>query len=157
MNSWLDKYNPREQLSLLLLALAVVIYIAYMVLWAPLQERREQLQLANVAEAEKLQRVEGMVSEFLQLQKSGQAPAGRRNLTTLVNQSTARYQLPVSRLQPNSRGEIQVRLENVAFDSLLAWLYDMEHGESLQIAEASITESGARGRVNATIRVAPGA
>ena len=64
------------------------------------------------------------------------------------------YQLQVSRLQPNSRGEIQVRLEGAAFDDLLAWLHDMEQGEGLLVREVSITQAGTVGRVNATVRVA---
>jgi type II secretory pathway component PulM len=62
--------------------------------------------------------------------------------------------LQVSRLQPNSRGDIQVRLENAVFDDLLAWLDDVENREGLLVTEIAITRSGATGRVNATIRIA---
>ena len=62
--------------------------------------------------------------------------------------------LPVSRLQPNSRREIQVRLESAAFDDLIAWLHQMEYGERLLVREVSITQAGSAGRVNATVRIA---
>jgi type II secretory pathway component PulM len=97
-----------------------------------------------------------MVSEVMQLRDSdGRGGAGtRRNLTSLINQSTARQQLQVTRLQPNSRGEIQVRLEAAAFDDLLLWLYEMEHAQALLVREVSITQAGSAGRVNATVRIA---
>ena len=76
-----------------------------------------------------VQRVDGMVSQYLALQASGKSGKQRRNLTTLINSSTAARGLSVSRLQPNSRGEIQVRLENASFDDLMAWLHRMEFGE----------------------------
>ena len=95
-----------------------------------------------------------MVSELLALRESGVKPSARRNLTSVINQSTRRMQIPVSRLQPNSRGEIQVRLENAAFDDVLGWLHEMEFAEGLLVREVSITEAGSVGRVNATVRVA---
>ncbi|MCB1697581.1 MAG: type II secretion system protein M, partial [Halioglobus sp.] len=89
-----------------------------------------------------------------QLRDGGGADTSQRNLTALVNQSTGRHGLQVSRLQPNSRGDIQVRLENAVFDDLLAWLDELENREGLLVTEVAITQSGTTGRVNATIRIA---
>jgi len=94
------------------------------------------------------------IAEPRAVRESDARPGRQRNLTSLINQSTARQALQVSRLQPNSRGEIQVRLESAAFDALLAWLYELEYREGLLVREVSITQSGTSGRVNATIRVA---
>lgn len=154
MKAWFLQFNQREQLSLLALALALALYLLYQLVWSPLDERRDQLALQNRGVAESLQRVDVMVSELVQLRDSDTRATTRRNLTSLVNQSTSRWELQVNRLQPNSRGELQVRLESAAFDDLLAWLHDLEFGEGLLVREVSITESGAAGRVNATVRVA---
>jgi type II secretory pathway component PulM len=63
-------------------------------------------------------------------------------------------QLPVIRLQPNSRGEIQVRVENASFDDVIKWLHEMESGEGLLVREVSLTQANAAGRVNVTVRIA---
>ncbi len=154
MKEWFAGLNQREQLSLLALGIALVLYLLYMLAWAPLAERRQELALQNVSVAESLQRVDAMVSEIIRLREGGVASTARRNLTSLVNQSTGRHGLQVSRLQPNSRGDIQVRLENAVFDDLLAWLDDVENREGLLVTEIAITRSGSSGRVNATIRIA---
>ncbi|MAT94662.1 MAG: type II secretory protein PulM [Halioglobus sp.] len=155
MKEWFAQLQQREQLSLLALAIALGLYLLYMLVWTPLDSRRDDLALQNNAIAASLTRVDAMVSEFLQLRQSGARPGGaRRNLTSLINQSTRAAQLPVSRLQPNSRGEIQVRMENAAFDDVLGWLYQMEYREGLLVREVSITETGTAGRVNATVRIA---
>jgi len=152
LREWFAGLNQREQLSLIALGLALILYLLYMLAWAPLAERRERLEQQNVGVAESLQRVDAMVSEIMRL-RGGGAGAVQRNLTALVNASTARHALQVSRLQPNSRGDIQVRLENAAFDDLVAWLDELENRESLLVTEVSITQSGTSGRVNATIRI----
>lgn len=158
MKNWFARFDQREQLSLLALAAAVGLYLLFMVLWQPLATKRDDLLEQNARVAESLERVDAMASEVIHLRETGAGEnRPRRNLTALVNQSTSQAGLQVSRLQPNSRGEIQVRLENASFDDLLAWLQDMEHGRGLLVREVSVTGSGAAGRINATVRIAQGA
>lgn len=154
MREWFAALNQREQMSVMALVVAVLLYVLFQFVWAPLAEKRASLAMQNVAVAESLVRVDAMVSELQQLKESGASVGNKRNLTSLINQSTKRLKLPVNRLQPNSRGEIQVRLENAAFDDILKWLHEMEYREGLLVREVSITQAGATGRVNATVRMA---
>ena len=158
MKEWFAGLNQREQLSLLALALVLGLYVIFAVVLAPLDSARASLAQQNRGVAESLQRVDVLVSQILDLRASG-GPGGsaaQRNLTSLVNSATAEHKLQVARLQPNSRGEIQVRLENAPFDDLVAWLYQMEHREGLVVQEASITQAGAAGRVNVSVRLGQG-
>jgi type II secretory pathway component PulM len=154
MKAWFAQHTQREQVSLLALALVVALYLLYMLTWSPLGAARDSLVVQNRGVEASLQRVDALVSEILYLRDSGVRAGARRNLTTLINRSTAALDLQVSRLQPNSRGEIQVRLESAAFDDLLAWLHQMEYREGLLVREVSITQAGSPGRVNATVRIA---
>ena len=155
MKEWFARFDQREQLSLLLLGLAVGLYLLYMLLWSPLASKRDELAEQNLRVAESLQRVDAMVSEIQHLRESGDGGARpRRNLTALVNRTTSAAGLQVSRLQPNSRGEIQVRLEGAAFDELVVWLHQVEYQHGLLVREVALTQSGSDGRVNATVRVA---
>jgi len=151
-----QSFSTRDQASLLVLAAVLLVYLVYMLVWSPLSSLRDDMARRNVATAESLQRVDAMVSEIIELRDSGAAANNQRNLTSLVNRATTRLGLPVSRLQPNSRGEIQVRLEGAAFDNLLTWLHELEYREGLLVLEASISQAGSAGRVNATVRVGQG-
>lgn len=154
MKEWFAQLNQREQMSLLALGLAVALYLLYVLVWSPLDSQREQLALQNAAIAESQVRVDAMVSELLQLRAGGVKTGVKRNLTSVINESTSRLQLPVIRLQPNSRGEIQVRLENAVFDDVLQWLYQMEYTEHMLVREVSLTQSNTAGLVNVTARIA---
>jgi general secretion pathway protein M len=154
MKDWFLQHNQREQVSLLVLACALGLYLLYMLVWSPLDSMRDKLEVQNRGVAETLQRVDAMVSEVMQIRDSGTGTSSRRNLTSLINKSTGRLGLQVSRLQPNARGEIQVRLESAAFDTVLLWLHEMEFREGLLVREVSITQAGSAGRVNATVRIA---
>jgi general secretion pathway protein M len=157
MREWFAQLNQREQLSLLILGLAVFLYLLYTFVWSPLDARREELALQNTAIAESQVRVDAMVSQLLQLRESGvQTGAGgaKRNLTAIINETTGRLQLPVIRLLPNSRGEIQVRVENASFDIVLKWLHELEYAQGLLVREVALTQANAAGRVNITVRIA---
>ena len=154
MKEWFSQLNQREQLSLLLLGLALLLYLLYILVLSPLESQREQLIAQNSAVTESQSRVDAMVSQLLQLRQGGAKAGAKRNLTSVINQSTSRLQLPVIRLQPNSRGEIQVRIENASFNDVLKWLNEMEYTESLLVREVSVTPAASAGRVNITVRIA---
>ena len=154
MKEWFSQLNQREQLSLLLLGLALLLYLLYILVLSPLESQREQLIAQNSAVIESQGRVDAMVSQLLQLRQGGAKAGAKRNLTSVINQSTSRLQLPVMRLQPNSRGEIQVRIENASFNDVLKWLNEMEYTESLLVREVSVTPAASAGRVNITVRIA---
>ena len=154
MKQWFMGLTQREQLSLFIMGLAVALYLAFVIFIAPLSQARDRMVVQNRGVAESLQRVEVLVSQILYLRETGNGSSTNLNLTSLVNRSTSSYQLQVNRLQPNSRGELQVRLENAVFDDLIAWLYQVEYKEGLRVLETSITQAGTVGRVNATVRLA---
>jgi len=154
MKDWFAQLNQREQMSLLVLGVAVFLYLMYIFIWSPLDTRREQLAVQNTAIAESQVRVDSMVSQLLELREGGAKAGAKRNLTSVINESTSRFQLPVIRLQPNSRGEIQVRVENALFDDVMKWLHEMEYGQSLLVREVSVTPANSAGRVNVTVRIA---
>lgn len=154
MKEWFSQLNQREQLSLLLLSSALLLYLLYIFVLSPLESQREQLIAQNSAVTESQGRVDAMVSQLLQLRQGGAKAGAKRNLTSVINQSTTRLQLPVMRLQPNSRGEIQVRIENASFNDVLKWLNEMEYTESLLVREVSVTPAASAGRVNITVRIA---
>jgi len=126
------------------------------VLWSPLSSARDDMLVRNAGVAASLERVDTLVSQIMAQRHDGGGKPSARNLTALINRSTSAMNLQVSRLQPNSRGELQVRLEQASFDDIVAWLYDMEYSQGLLVREVSITRAGGVGRVNASIRLAQG-
>lgn len=154
MRDWFEQRNLREQASLLVMGLAIVLWLVYTLIWSPLDHRRDQLREQNLAAVGSLARVDAMVSELLALRADGAGQAVReRNLSSLVNQGTQRLGLVVSRLQPGARGDLQVRLENARFDHLVVWLHELEQRDGLYIAELAVTPAQRPGLVNVTLRV----
>ena len=156
MNKWLLRFNTREQLSLLIMSAAIALYVLFAWVWAPLDSARDDMALRNQSTVELLQRVDEMVSEVQALKAADGGTARQRNLTSLINQTTRSQNLSVTRLQPNSRGDIQVRMEGAVFDDVMTWLHVIEQRERLVIQELSLTKAGGSGLINLTVRLSQG-
>lgn len=153
MKQWFLRFSTREQMALLTMMLVVVIYLVAVLAVLPLQRAREQLIQTNVATAELLQRVDGLASALIAQREGAAAPASSRNLTSLLNNSAVAAGLRIARVQPNSRGAVQLRLESVPFAALLRWLHELESVQGLLLEELSVSQGGAPGIVSASLRV----
>ena len=153
---WFHKYTQREQVYLLVVAVAVTLYLLLVAIWQPVAGMRDELAARNIQVAEQLARVKSMAVELQALRASG---SGQRsvNLNQLINSSTNQYGIRPSRIQPNSRGETQLRFEAVEFSRLLQWLYGIESTEGVVIREVAINQGDRGGIVKATIRLGQGA
>jgi general secretion pathway protein M len=155
LKEWFQQLSQREQLYLLVGMFALLVYALLMGVWQPVENRRLDMAEQNARVAESLVRVRTMASEIQQL-RAGGAGASKRNLNQLINTSTAGLQLRPSRIQPNSRGDTQVRFEDVDFARLLRWLHQLEYTEEVPILEVSITQGERSGVVNASVRLGQG-
>ena len=157
MKQWFEQFNQREQILLLGAAVAVALYLLLVAVWRPVNGMREEMAQRNEQLADALGRVQLMVAELKQLQGNGGAKRASRNLNQVINRSTASYSLRPSRIQPNSRGEVQIRFEDASFENLLRWLYQLEQEEGLLLVDVSLTQADRGGLVNANIRIGQGA
>lgn len=158
MKSWFLRFPLREQIALLIMSAVVVLYVLVVLLILPQGRAREAMAANNAATAAQLSRVDAMASEIGALRASGTRSNGAANrgprLSSLLNDTASRYALQISRMQPNSRGAVQLRLETAGLDALLRWVHYLETSEGLVIEEVSLSQTSISGVVSATLRVA---
>ena len=152
MEQWFRQFNVREQTALLLCTGAVLLYLLYIVIWSPLQAKREDISLQNQRVAESLARVQGMAAQLTQLRSSGGSTTAS-NLNQIINTSTASNGIAPTRIQPSASGDTQIRFEDVNFAKLLRWIHQLEYQEGLAVRELSINQGSRGGVVNVSIRV----
>lgn len=152
MGRWFEALSRRDQVALLMLGGALLLWLFFQLVVIELDGRRARLTRANQMLAEQLVRVDYKVEQLSGLRADG---GGRQvNLTQTLSQTSDALGLAVKRLQPNSRGEVQIRFEGVAFDGLLQFLEEIEGSLGLRVMDASVSSAGRDGGVNATLRVA---
>ena len=155
MKAWFLKYTLREQLALLAMAAAVILYLVFVLALKPMSNARTELARVNVETASQLQRVDAMAAQILSLRAAGASTrSSRRNLSALLNQSAERFALSITRLQPNSRGAVQLRIERAPLESLLRWIHMLETQEAIAVEELSFSQTSDSGVVSASLRLA---
>ena len=143
----------REQIYVLVMVAAVGLWLLFTFALAPASAAREAMKASNESAINLLARVDAKATELIRIRQEG-STQNNGSLVSAVSRSSELAGLPVRRLQPNSRGEVQVRYEAVDYDDLARLLYQVEMVEGLVVVEASITQAGRSGGVNASVRVA---
>jgi len=143
----------REQIYVLVMVAAVGLWLLFTFALAPASAAREAMKASNESAINLLARVDAKATELIRIRQEG-STQNNGSLVSAVSRSSELAGLPVRRLQPNRRGEVQVRYEAVDYDDLARWLYQVEMVEGLVVVEASITQAGRSGGVNASVRVA---
>ncbi|MEK9926812.1 MAG: type II secretion system protein GspM [Halieaceae bacterium] len=143
----------REQIYVLVMVAAVGLWLLFTFALAPASAAREAMKASNESAINLLARVDAKATELIRIRQEG-STQNNGSLVSAISRSSELAGLPVRRLQPNSRGEVQVRYEAVDYDDLARWLYQVEMVEGLVVVEASITQAGRSGGVNASVRVA---
>lgn len=151
----LRQLSLRDQAMLVVLAAALLLYLLYQMLWQPLATSNRNLERQNAAAAQSLANMNQLAAKYRELQKAnGPANASEgETLTALVDQSVAANQLHMSRFQPGSSGDVQVRFDNVSFDQVLRWLNELESKHGVTLREYGISPGSGPGLVNVSVRL----
>lgn len=150
-----QQLSLRDQSMLALLAGALALYVLYQALIHPLAVANQRLENQNASAQKSLAAVTQMAAELRALQQSSTQGAADQseNLTQLIDRTVASNNLRMSRFQPGSNGDVQVRLDNMAFDQVLRWLNELESAQSVTIRELVVAPGSAPGLVNVSARL----
>jgi type II secretory pathway component PulM len=148
MKRFLRSHSPRRQLLLAAgLTLAGGLIIALGII-EPLHTMRSSLQVEQESLERELSQVQSLAQELENLRRS--APEQSSDgipLTTLVDQSLQGRPFQPSRIQLNEAGQMQLRLEGVAFEEALSWLQELETYPGV-LATAVTVARDQGGRIN---------
>ncbi len=150
-----QQLSMRDQGMLALLAGALALYVLYQVLLHPLAAANQRLENQNATAQKSLAAVTQMAAQLrvLQQTQTQTTSAQNENITQLVDRTVAANSLRMSRFQPGSSGDVQVRLDNMPFDQVLRWLNELEATEAVTIRELVIAPGSATGLVNVSARL----
>jgi general secretion pathway protein M len=157
MQQWFNQLKRQEQLLIIALAAVLVLYLMVVLIWRPMSASVSSLRLQNQQSQQSLQQVEQLAAEYKVLEQSaGSRSASKQNLTRLIDNTVKKHQLEMSRFQPSSSGDVQVRFENAGYNNVLAWLNELENSHGVLIKDLSITLGAGSGVVNVSVRMRQG-
>ena len=132
----------------------VLLYLLYVLIFAPMSAAVSSLEQQNQQAATSLVAVKALVKEYQSLQKSGAGKFGsKQNLTRLIDTTVKASGLTMKRFQPSSSGDVQVRFENAVFNDVIGWIATLENDHGILVKDLSISRGMAAGLVNISVRL----
>jgi type II secretory pathway component PulM len=150
LQGWFRSLAQREQRAVLLGAAAAVLVLLLGV-WLPVERRVSHLEAqvqTRQADLAWLQTVAPQIGAL----RSGSPGTGNESVVALADRVA--HETGIARAlntQAGGDGTFSVRLEQVAFDSLLNWAGELVLRHGVRIVSATIDGSPNAGMVNATI------
>jgi len=145
LKQYYQQLSEREQ-RLLISGGLLLLALLYWAVWAPLTQGLAAQKKALDNQQELLVWVQQNANRALQLQGStGQAVKFTGSLAQTVNQMAGRLNINITRMQPQG-DELQVWVDQVAFNDVLSWLQSMENA-GIRIMDLDVAESNAPGQV----------
>lgn len=149
IKEWWNQNTPRDQMAMFALGIAVAIYILYTLVSATHGKYKEQLETNERANAS-LSQVRELSAELLARDVSGNSNA-QSSITEQVNNSLREFNLKLSSMQPQSNGAVRLRMEQVRYSQVIAWLHEMEVTQGIKIKDSTITTGSEKGTVSITV------
>ncbi|XQW84799.1 type II secretion system protein GspM [Thalassotalea piscium] len=148
MKAWWLGLQTREQRLVGSLGGVVIIFLFYSLVWQPLSNNIVNTEKRLAKQQELLVWVKQEIARFQKNSTAIKRPNSNASLSSIVNQSANRNGILITRIQPQG-SDLQVWIDNIAFDALLHWLEQLsqKHGLIIKYIDLDATDLNGEVRV----------
>lgn len=152
--TFLSQYNRREQIALLVGGLLIGVYVIWLAVLSPMKHKRDMLLQTTTATQQSLGKVQLLARQYEVLSKQSTLSSSGGDISGMLDASLRDNGITMTSFTPGAGGEVRVRIDRMASDVLMQWLYDLETKYHIAIRELSITASNDAGQVSVNLRLA---
>lgn len=161
MNAWWRSRTPREQWTLGVGGLSLLVVVLWLGVIDPLEQAARRAE-ARFSAARELDAFMVRVSEEAERRRAAGQPVGElatvASLSGLVSASTAEagFGQALKRVVPEENGAVRLWFEAVPFDDLLDWLIRLHEFHGVRVTALQVTrEAKLEGLVRANLTLEP--
>lgn len=150
--AWWQGLASRERQIVAAGGAVLLLFIFYMLLWAPMQRALTRLRVAVPQDTVKLAQMRAQATQIQQLRARMPAAAQRGNIMSTLEQSagTRGLRQSISRMEPDGTTGARLTMDEVSFDALIGWIAELQ-GQGIRLENATIQKRPNPGMVNARI------
>lgn len=153
IKTWWNEASPRDQLSVVVLGVAVILYVGYSFILTPVMTMRDNQEQRVESQLAAYERVKNLAAQWKLHQTAGKNTNRAATIEKAVEASFATHGLRVSGFDASGRSGIRVRFDNVAYETFIAWAHDLEISQGLKMKDVSIAGTSSPGMVSASILI----
>jgi general secretion pathway protein M len=153
LKNWYSGLDQNEQKITLIAALIVLTMLVYLLILEPVNSAVEQMQREVAATQQTIARIKQQVPMVLASKGTGGASPSSLPLTSVVNTTTSKYNLPVSRRDSKSPNEMQVWFDNVSFDSFIRWVAEINQKHGVTVTAVNVRSQDRNGITSINVKL----
>ena len=143
VNYW-RSLKEQEQQLVMIAGAVFVIFVLVMGIFRPLNNAIEKAEQDNIKQQELLAWVD---ESIIKLKASGSARVTNdRSLSQIVNSTRNRYQITISKMQPNDNS-LRLTIDSVEFNKLVEWLDELVNSQGVLIENLDLSKDDNSGFV----------
>lgn len=153
IKEWYNELADSEKKIVIIFAVICSLLILVFGLLMPISQSVNTLE-KRVASAQKSVNMWQQAMPTIRAKRnSSSAGSTSQSLNTVITSSTRQFNLNVSRIQEKGTNEIQVWLDNAAFNETLLWINQLEKRYKVTVASMNIRNKQRNGIVNLDVKL----
>lgn len=150
---WWSVASARDQLALIFGGAGVALYILFVVVLKPVQNLRHSEEVKNTALRSSLENVRTLAAKVAAKNQAAATTGEKSSLEKIVQQTVVVNGLQVASMNASGPTGVRLRFDDVIFENMLKWLYEMEITHQLQIKDLSVAAGSRPGTVTVNLRL----
>ncbi len=153
--AWFYGQSHRDQLALTWMAVAVALFLVFILVWRPVQEYLEKSKLEAQSAYEDLVWMKENELRARQLSRQGsgapKAQLSGSSLLSTVGNTAQKYKVELQRFEPRGEDKVNVALDKVDFNQMMLWLGELNARYGIAVEQISVDKSDQPGQVSARL------
>ncbi|WP_440877161.1 type II secretion system protein GspM [Thalassotalea sp. PLHSN55] len=141
-----QQLNKREQTLTAAMAVFVLIFLAYNLVWQPINSGIEKTSKKLASQQELLGWVKEKTALIAANSNNQTATKSSGSLSSIINRTARRHNILITRIQPQG-DDIQVWIDQVVFSRFLNWLDQLAIAEGLSVKSIDLSNTDEAGIV----------
>lgn len=147
--TWFAALQPREQLLVRVLLLALLLTLAVLLIWQPITGSRDQALARYQREASLYYWIDSNAEAIRQQRGAAQAAAvSSGDWISELSRSAAGFNLALRSFNPEGDSAVRIQLESQPFAETLAWLELLALEQGIAVASVEFTPTTSPGLIN---------
>jgi len=153
IKAWYSSLDEKDQKISIVAAVIITLLIIYLILLSPVNDSVSSLEKEVAAKQKTINWMKAQVPIILSSKGGPSARTSNQALSSIVNTTTNRFNLPVSRRDSKSPNEMQIWFDNVSFDSFLRWSNELKTRHGVSISTANIRSQDSNGITSINVKL----
>ncbi len=153
IKDWFNELSEQDQKITLIAGVVVSAVLIYLLIVNPLNESVNKLEIEVASKIKSDQWMSQQVSIIKTTGSSSRLAGSTLPLTSIINNTTRKFDLAVSRRDSKSPNEMQVWFDNINFDNFVRWVAEVESKHGVSVATVNIRSRENNGITSVNVKL----